>query len=51
MVLDGNPLDTIETVLEGVALVMKGGTIVRDDIGDGRTDLDRHSVSAVAPSA
>lgn len=51
VILDGNPLDAIETVLEGIALVMKGGTIVRNDLDGGRTDVDRHRVSTAAPSA
>jgi imidazolonepropionase-like amidohydrolase len=42
VVLDGNPLDTIESVLDSIALVMKGGTIVRNDLDGGRTDVDRH---------
>ena len=45
VVLDGNPLDDMQTVLDGVSLVMKGGTIVRDDHADlgGRTDVDYHA--------
>jgi imidazolonepropionase-like amidohydrolase len=49
VVLDGNPLDAIETVLDGVALVMKGGTIVRNDLDGGRTDVDRHRAPHPSP--
>jgi imidazolonepropionase-like amidohydrolase len=44
VVLDANPLDDMQAVLESVSLVMKGGTIVRNDHADlgGQTDVDRH---------
>jgi imidazolonepropionase-like amidohydrolase len=51
VVLDDNPLDRMESVLDSVSLVMMGGTIVRNDRDGGRTDIDRHRLSAVAPSA
>jgi cytosine/adenosine deaminase-related metal-dependent hydrolase len=38
IVLDGNPLDDIGTLLDGVALVMRDGQIVRNEL-TGRTDL------------
>ena len=52
VVLDGNPLDDMQAVLDGVALVMKGGTIVRNDHADlgGRTDVDYHRVNAATPA-
>jgi imidazolonepropionase-like amidohydrolase len=53
VVLDGNPLDDMQTVLDGVSLVMQAGTIVRNDHPDlgGRTDVDRHRLTAPAASA
>ena len=38
VVIDGNPLDDISTLLSSVALVMKDGQIVRNELGGG-TDL------------
>jgi imidazolonepropionase-like amidohydrolase len=38
VVIDGNPLDDISTLLSGVALVMKDGRIVRNALS-GATDL------------
>ena len=32
MVIDGNPLDDISALLNGVALVMKDGQIVRNEL-------------------
>jgi imidazolonepropionase-like amidohydrolase len=44
IVLDRSPLDDMQAVLDDVALVMKGGTIVRNDRAalGGRTDVDHH---------
>jgi imidazolonepropionase-like amidohydrolase len=39
VVIDGNPLDDIATLLQNVALVMKDGTIVRNELDGGKTDL------------
>jgi imidazolonepropionase-like amidohydrolase len=36
--IDGNPLDDIATLLSSVALVMKDGLVVRNELGGG-TDL------------
>jgi imidazolonepropionase-like amidohydrolase len=49
VVLDRNPLDEMQAVLDDVSLVMKGGTIVRNDHADlgGRTDVDHHRNPAV----
>jgi len=53
VVLDGNPLDEIQAVLDGVSLVMKGGTIVRNDHADlgSRTDVDHHRANGTPASA
>jgi imidazolonepropionase-like amidohydrolase len=53
VVLDGNPLDDMQTMLDGVSLVMKGGTIVRNDHADlgGQTDVDYHRTTATRASA
>jgi imidazolonepropionase-like amidohydrolase len=53
VVLDQNPLDDMQAVLDGVSLVMKGGTVVRSDHAalGGRTDVDRHRPSAAPASA
>jgi imidazolonepropionase-like amidohydrolase len=52
VVLDRNPLDDMQAVLDGVSLVMKGGTVVRNDHAalGGRTDLDRHRPDAAPAS-
>jgi imidazolonepropionase-like amidohydrolase len=52
VVLDQNPLDDMQAVLDGVSLVMKGGTVVRNDHAalGGRTDLDRHRPDAAPAS-
>jgi imidazolonepropionase-like amidohydrolase len=52
VVLDQNPLDEMQSVLDNVSLVMKGGTIVRNDHADlgGRTDIDRHRARAGSPA-
>jgi imidazolonepropionase-like amidohydrolase len=52
VVLDRNPLDEMQAVLDNVSLVMKGGTIVRNDHADlgGRTDVDHHRQGAVRAS-
>ena len=53
VVLDGNPLDDMQAVLDRVCLVMKGGAIVRNDHADlgGRTDVDYHrTVTAAGPA-
>jgi imidazolonepropionase-like amidohydrolase len=52
VVLDQNPLDDMQTVLDGVSLVMKGGTIVRNDHADlgGTTDVDHHRLSTAPGS-
>ena len=53
VVLDRNPLDEMQAVLDGVSLVMKGGTIVRNDHRDlgGRTDVDHHRQRTAPGSA
>jgi imidazolonepropionase-like amidohydrolase len=53
VVLDVNPLDNMQAVLDSVSLVMKGGTIVRNDHADlgGQTDVDRHRRHATSASA
>jgi imidazolonepropionase-like amidohydrolase len=52
VVLDQNPLDDMQAVLDGVSLVMTGGTVVRNDHAalGGRTDLDRHRPDAAPAS-
>ncbi len=40
VVIDGNPLDDIATLQHNVALVMKGGRIVRNELEGGPLDQE-----------
>ena len=48
VVIDGNPIDDISALLDRVALVMKDGRIVRDEL-TGRTDLVGESAWLAEP--
>ncbi len=40
IVVDGNPIDDISTLQHKIALVMKAGPIVRNELEGGRTDIE-----------
>jgi imidazolonepropionase-like amidohydrolase len=40
IVVDGNPLEDIDTLQHNIALVMKGGRMVRNDVDGGKTDIE-----------